>query len=98
MTAVTPLPYTFSNGTSADANQVNENFTALAARIDVLEAQLSGTTSPGVAGRTYDLTSMSWTLQRYDAFPSDAGTSSDGFWNSEIGREVFRATFSAAGS
>ena len=33
------LPYTFSNGTVADANQVNANFSALKSAIDANAAQ-----------------------------------------------------------
>jgi hypothetical protein len=50
------VPYTFSNGQAANANEVNANFNALVTAIDALTARvaaLEGTSTASLAG-TYD--------------------------------------------
>ena len=53
-TQAASVPNTFSNGTTADASEVNANFAALADAITALENQLaSATTSADLSGKTY---------------------------------------------
>jgi len=48
------VPYTFSNGTTADASEVNANFTALANAITALENKLASVTPPAdLSGYSY---------------------------------------------
>jgi hypothetical protein len=61
--AVASLPFTFTNGTIADANQVNSNFGALDSRVTALQAKSTAAFGVQRTAFTYDLlTSPTMTL------------------------------------
>jgi len=92
VTVQSEVPYIFSNGSPANASQVNANFAALAKRIDLLELQIADLRSTNVAGHTYKIEISTTAVSRFDS-DSQNSASVPGFWNVDLYVDNFTLSF-----
>lgn len=70
------LPNTFVSGTSASAQDVNDNFAALKAAIEALQDEVAALKSRDVTGNTYEIYDLEVGVNRYDGDPNSVASNS----------------------